>query len=240
MRWTGGIWILDPRDRKLGRIVHGAPATTNLAFGGNDWKTLYFTTRTQLGSVNCEFPACERRLRKDIGAAHPRLRLAGFIVRGRARAHRPRTEPRAPRTFALAFFAPRAMLLSAARAGATGERWGNRPKRFPSRASRQENCLPRAGERRYGRRPRGRAQPRRSRVRVSSPLDVFYPAARPVVASANDAWTASSLSIDSRHDIGRRADRAGSGRSARAPVTKPYSWQQLTVGSPLAAACTPC
>ncbi len=50
----GGIWILDPRGKKLGRIVHGAPATTNLGFGGADWKTLYFTTRTQLGSVNLQ------------------------------------------------------------------------------------------------------------------------------------------------------------------------------------------
>jgi len=48
----GGIWIMDPRGRKLGRIVHGAPATTNIAFGGDDWKTLYFTSRTHLGAVN--------------------------------------------------------------------------------------------------------------------------------------------------------------------------------------------
>jgi gluconolactonase len=49
---AGGIWIMDPTGRKLGRIVHGAPATTNLAFGGDDWKTLYFTSRNHLGSVN--------------------------------------------------------------------------------------------------------------------------------------------------------------------------------------------
>ncbi len=49
---AGGIWILDPQGKKLGRIVHGHPATTNLAFGGDDWKTLYFTSRTHLGSVN--------------------------------------------------------------------------------------------------------------------------------------------------------------------------------------------
>jgi len=49
---SGGIWILDPQGKKLGRIVHGAPSTTNMAFGGADWKTLYFTTRNQLGSVN--------------------------------------------------------------------------------------------------------------------------------------------------------------------------------------------
>jgi len=49
---AGGIWILDPTGKKLGRIVHGQPATTNIAFGGPDWKTLYFTSRTHLGSVN--------------------------------------------------------------------------------------------------------------------------------------------------------------------------------------------
>jgi gluconolactonase len=48
---TGGLWILDHNGKKLGRIVHGAPATTNLAFGGADWKTLYFTSRNHLGAV---------------------------------------------------------------------------------------------------------------------------------------------------------------------------------------------
>jgi gluconolactonase len=49
---AGGLWILDPQGKKLGRIVHGHPSTTNLAFGGDDWKTLYFTTRSTLFSVN--------------------------------------------------------------------------------------------------------------------------------------------------------------------------------------------
>src|SRR5262249_34577269 len=49
---AGGIWILDPQGKKLGRIVHGQHATTNIAFGGDDWRTLYFTSRTHLGSVN--------------------------------------------------------------------------------------------------------------------------------------------------------------------------------------------
>ena len=53
---AGGIWIMDPQGKKLGRIVHGAPATTNLAFGGDDWKTLYFTSRTHLGAVNVKIP----------------------------------------------------------------------------------------------------------------------------------------------------------------------------------------
>jgi len=48
---SGGPYILDPSGKKLGRIVHGAPATTNIAFGGDDWKTLYFTSRNHLGSV---------------------------------------------------------------------------------------------------------------------------------------------------------------------------------------------
>jgi gluconolactonase len=48
---AGGLWIIDPRGKQLGRIVHGAPATTNLAFGGDDWKTLYFTSRNHLGAV---------------------------------------------------------------------------------------------------------------------------------------------------------------------------------------------
>jgi sugar lactone lactonase YvrE len=49
---AGGLWVMDPQGKKLGRIVHGAPATTNLAFGGADWKTLYFTSRNHLGAVN--------------------------------------------------------------------------------------------------------------------------------------------------------------------------------------------
>jgi gluconolactonase len=62
---AGGIWIMDPQGKKLGRIVHGHPATTNIAFGGDDWKTLYFTSRTHLGSVNLKIaglpvPAAKR------------------------------------------------------------------------------------------------------------------------------------------------------------------------------------
>jgi gluconolactonase len=53
---AGGIWIFDARGTKLGRIVHGAPATTNLAFGGDDWRTLYFTSRSHLGSVAVKVP----------------------------------------------------------------------------------------------------------------------------------------------------------------------------------------
>ena len=61
---AGGLWIMDPQGKKLGRIVHGAPATTNLAFGGDDWKTLYFTSRNHLGSVNVKAPGIPVPARK--------------------------------------------------------------------------------------------------------------------------------------------------------------------------------
>ena len=53
---SGGLYILDPSGIKLGIIEHGATATTNLAFGGDDWKTLYFTSRNHLGSVKVSIP----------------------------------------------------------------------------------------------------------------------------------------------------------------------------------------
>ena len=53
---AGGLYILDPRGRKLGRIVHSLNFTTNVAFGGDDWKSLYFTTRSTLNVVNIEVP----------------------------------------------------------------------------------------------------------------------------------------------------------------------------------------
>ena len=47
---SGGLYIMDPKGKKLGRIVHGFANTANVAFGGDDWKTVYFCTRTSLGS----------------------------------------------------------------------------------------------------------------------------------------------------------------------------------------------
>lgn len=61
---SGGIWIMDSQGKKLGRIVHGGAATTNLAFGGDDWKTLYFTGRTNLGAVNVKIPGLPVPARK--------------------------------------------------------------------------------------------------------------------------------------------------------------------------------
>ena len=48
---SGGLWILDSTGNHLGTVVHGAPATTNMAWGGADWKTMFFTTRNTLGSI---------------------------------------------------------------------------------------------------------------------------------------------------------------------------------------------
>jgi len=47
---AGGIYVLDPKGKKLGRIVHGYQNTSNIAFAGDDWKTIYFCTRTSLGT----------------------------------------------------------------------------------------------------------------------------------------------------------------------------------------------
>jgi gluconolactonase len=48
---AGGLYIIDPKGKTLGRIVHGFPDTTNLAFGGDDWKTLFITTHDNLSMV---------------------------------------------------------------------------------------------------------------------------------------------------------------------------------------------
>ena len=49
---SGGPWVIDPNGKHLGTIVHGADGTTNMAWGGSDCSTLYFTTRHTLGSVD--------------------------------------------------------------------------------------------------------------------------------------------------------------------------------------------
>ena len=49
---SGGLWILDSTGNHLGTVVHGEMATTNMAWGGADWKTMFFTTRNTLGSID--------------------------------------------------------------------------------------------------------------------------------------------------------------------------------------------
>ena len=46
----GGMWVIDPAGTHLGTILT-PEGTTNLAFGGDDWKTIYFTTRTTLRRI---------------------------------------------------------------------------------------------------------------------------------------------------------------------------------------------
>ena len=53
---AGGIWVIDPSGKHLGIIVHGQPSTTNMAWGGDDRRTLFFTTRNTLGRVRLNIP----------------------------------------------------------------------------------------------------------------------------------------------------------------------------------------
>jgi gluconolactonase len=51
----GGIWVMDPAGTHLGTILTGAQ-TTNIAWGGDDWRTLFFTTRNTLGRIHLQIP----------------------------------------------------------------------------------------------------------------------------------------------------------------------------------------
>ena len=53
---SGGVWVLDPNGNHLGTIVHGRDATTNVGFGGADWKTLYITTWNTVCRVSVNIP----------------------------------------------------------------------------------------------------------------------------------------------------------------------------------------
>ena len=53
---SGGIHILNPGGERLGIVVHEQPATTNLCFGGNDWKSVFFTTRDRIGTFRVKIP----------------------------------------------------------------------------------------------------------------------------------------------------------------------------------------
>lgn len=53
---SGGIWVMDAAGNHLGTIAHGEAATTNMAWGGDDWRTLFFTTRDSLGRIPLKIP----------------------------------------------------------------------------------------------------------------------------------------------------------------------------------------
>ena len=52
----GNIYCGGSGGNHLGTIVHGHDASTNVAFGGDDWKTLFFTTWNTVGSVQVNIP----------------------------------------------------------------------------------------------------------------------------------------------------------------------------------------
>jgi len=51
----GGIWLFDNTGTHLGTIATGAQ-TTNVAWGDDDWSTLYFTTWQTLGRIRMKIP----------------------------------------------------------------------------------------------------------------------------------------------------------------------------------------
>lgn len=53
---SGGVWVMDPTGKHLGTIVHGKPATTNIAWGDDDWKGLYITSRNELMRIRLNIP----------------------------------------------------------------------------------------------------------------------------------------------------------------------------------------
>ena len=62
----GGVWVFDPDGRQLGTIrLPEIPA--NLAFGGPDRRTLFFTARTSVYSMRVKVP----------GRPHPWLAQLG-------------------------------------------------------------------------------------------------------------------------------------------------------------------
>ena len=52
----GGIWIIDPSGKHLGIILTGSDQTTNCAWGGDDWKTLFITTMDSLFRIQTKIP----------------------------------------------------------------------------------------------------------------------------------------------------------------------------------------
>ena len=52
----GGVWIIDPNGKHLGTIVTGSFLTTNVGWGGDDWKTLFITTYHELARIRLKVP----------------------------------------------------------------------------------------------------------------------------------------------------------------------------------------
>ncbi len=52
----GGVWVIDPAGKHLGTILTEVEHTTNMAWGGDDWKTLFITTFETLARVQLKIP----------------------------------------------------------------------------------------------------------------------------------------------------------------------------------------
>jgi gluconolactonase len=60
---SGGVWIVSPAGKPLGRVIT-EEFPINMAFGGDDWKTLFFVTRTTVGAVKLKIPGEAVPMRK--------------------------------------------------------------------------------------------------------------------------------------------------------------------------------
>jgi gluconolactonase len=49
----GGIWVLDPEGNHIGTILHRA---VNMAWGGDDWTTMFFTGPTTINRIQLAIP----------------------------------------------------------------------------------------------------------------------------------------------------------------------------------------
>ena len=51
----GGVWIIDPSGKHLGTILI-EKQTTNVGWGGADWRTLYITTFETVSRIQLKIP----------------------------------------------------------------------------------------------------------------------------------------------------------------------------------------
>jgi gluconolactonase len=49
----GGIWVIDPQGQHIGTILTRA---VNMAWGDDDWMTLYFTGSTTINRIRLNVP----------------------------------------------------------------------------------------------------------------------------------------------------------------------------------------
>ena len=52
----GGVWVLDASGRHLGTFLTGADVTTNCAWGGDDWRTMFITTFDSVFRIQLKIP----------------------------------------------------------------------------------------------------------------------------------------------------------------------------------------